>query len=495
MRRLLFITLFLLILAGSLWAWTTPVTVSANDAPDYNSTAQKNSLVVGPDGDLHFVYFLDAADDGYKEIYYKRYDGASWSDPVQLSFGSHNSHEPTLAVDGAGNLSVVWYDYRLNAPYTDFFWNRYDAATDSWLGEELLIDAPTGVGMYHPVIAAEDDGTLHLVWSDSRAGSGFEIYYATRENGSWSTETRLSHNNHAWSWDPALVLDDYGTLHLMWGDSVDDQEYDLYYMTRSNSGTWSAETEVFVGRMPRTAIWQDYLYVTYVVKDSAHEKYIVYYSRKLLSDSLDEWDIEKQRVSEDDATVSAQAEIATTDYLVQLVWCDGLKTGPDTWNNELHQVLINPSLADNGDVTTIGSTTGSHGRPTLTADPNTNMFYLIDQYSTTGATSDNDLYFQQCATPSPHSNDIAPPQIELSGAGYRASTDSIQLSLDMETAGSVEVAVYDLSGRRVGDIYSGNLSTGRHELNYDASRLVTGTYWVQATVGASSTSQPLVLVR
>jgi|GEM_PF-6867062 len=495
MRRLLFITLFLLILAGSLWAWTNPVLVSASTAPDYNSQAPKNSLVVGLDGKLHFVYCVDDSGDGYKEIYYKGYDGTTWSAPVQLSFGSHNSHEPTLAIDGSGNLSVVWYDYRLNYPYADFYWNRYDANSDAWVGEELLFKAPPGVEMYQPVIVAEDDGTLHLAWPDSRATTTgetvFEIYYATYENGSWSTETRLSHSNARWSIEAALILDDYGTLHLMWSDNRNygGENYDIYYMTRSGDGGWSDETELCIGKGPRLAIWRDYLYATYVVRDSAYEKFIVYYSRKLLSDPLNEWDIEKHRVSIDDTTVSAQSDIAISDYAVRIVWCDGLAA------NELHETWFNPLVAVDGEVTTIGPITGSHNNPTMAADSLTNMFYLIDQYSITGKTSDNDLYFQQCATPSTDADRSPSAQIDLSGAYYQSATDSIQLSFDLETIGTVEVAVYDLAGRRVGDVYSGSLSAGRHDLSWDAARLVTGTYWVQATMGADSTSQPLVLVR
>ncbi len=502
MRRLLFMTLFLLVLAGSLWAWTDPILVSASDAPDYNSLAPKNSLIVDPDGDLHFVYMPDEADDGYKEVCYKRYDGTTWSDPVQLSFGSHKSHEPTLAIDGSGNLTVVWYDYRLNYPYPDFYWNRYDASTDTWLGEELLFDAPLGVEMYQPVIVAEDDGTLHLAWSDSRAsttgGTVFEIYYSTFENGSWGTETRLSYSDARWSIGIALILDDYGTLHLMWGDNRNygGEDYDIYYMTRSSDGVWSDETELFIGRGPQLAIWRDYLYVTYGVNDSAYEKFVVYYSRKLLSDPLDEWDIVKHRVSLDDTTVSAQADIVASEYVIKIVWCDGLRVAlPDTWNNELHEVTFSPFVAEDGEVTTIGPITGSHGRPVMAVDQETNMFYLTDQYSTTGDTADNDLYFQQCFGPTTHADHSRTAQISLSGASYQPMTDSIQLALDLEMAGSVEVAVYDLAGRRVGDVHSGGLSTGRHELSWDASRLVTGTYWVQATVGSESTSQPLVLVR
>ena len=500
MRHLLYITLFLLVLVGSVWAWTEPITVSASNESDYNSTAQKNALVVGPGGELHFVYFVDEAGDGYKEVYYKHYDGTSWSAPVQLSFGSNASHEPALAMDGSGNLTVVWYDYRLSPPYADLYWNRYDASTDSWLGEELLFEAPAGVGMYHPIIAAEDDGTLHLAWSDNQAGTGFEIYYSIYENGSWCPSTRLSYSNSRWSWGPAMVIDDYGTLHLMWGDNrnygYDSRDYDIFYMTRSDCGVWSDETELFIGRGPRLAIWRDYLYVAYVVDDSANEKYIVYYSRKLLSDPLDEWDIVKHRISLDDTTVSAQADMVASDDVVRFVWCDGLKIAePDTWNNELHEVVFNPFFAEDGEVTTIGPITGSHGNPTMTVDRATDMFYLIDQYSTTGKSSDNDLYFQQCFGPASHVDYLRPVQISLSGASYQTTTDSIRLSLDLEIAGSVEVAVYDLSGRRVGDVHSGGLSAGRHELNWDASSLVTGTYWVQATLGGESTSQPLVLVR
>jgi hypothetical protein len=49
---------------------------------------------------------------------------------------------------------------------------------------------------------------------------------------------------------------------------------------------------------------------------------------------------------------------------------------------------------------------------------------------------------------------------------------------DIARATDTEIAVYDLLGRRVGEVFRGPLQPGRHEFRFDAARLSSGVYLV-----------------
>ncbi|MFH1680399.1 MAG: C39 family peptidase [Candidatus Eisenbacteria bacterium] len=88
--------------------------------------------------------------------------------------------------------------------------------------------------------AIEPDGTVHVVWADTRDGDS-EIYYAARAGDVWQAETRLT-NGAGVSDSPAIACDDSGRVHVAWTDTRDgDQE--IYYKYKDQSG-WSADERV-----------------------------------------------------------------------------------------------------------------------------------------------------------------------------------------------------------------------------------------------------------
>lgn len=75
---------------------------------------------------------------------------------------------------------------------------------------------------------------------------------------------------------------------------------------------------------------------------------------------------------------------------------------------------------------------------------------------------------------------------------FNAET-TIQYSLPEET--HVELAVYDILGRRVATLADERQEAGYHEVNFDASELSTGTYIYEIRAGEFSQSKQLLLVK
>lgn len=75
---------------------------------------------------------------------------------------------------------------------------------------------------------------------------------------------------------------------------------------------------------------------------------------------------------------------------------------------------------------------------------------------------------------------------------FNAET-TIQYSLPEDT--HVELAVYDILGRRVATLVDGRKEAGYHEVNFDASELSTGTYIYEIRAGEFTQAKQLLLVK
>jgi len=112
----------------------------------------------------------------------------------------------------------------------------------SWEEEQRLTVDPAGSNLAYTngrVVFVQEDGTVHLVWSDTRDGNG-EIYYRMR-TASWGPEVRLT-DEPALSEHPVITGTPGGDLHVAWVDSRSGVK-DIYYKSCSG-GVWSPDLRV-----------------------------------------------------------------------------------------------------------------------------------------------------------------------------------------------------------------------------------------------------------
>jgi len=87
------------------------------------------------------------------------------------------------------------------------------------------------------------------------------------------------------------------------------------------------------------------------------------------------------------------------------------------------------------------------------------------------------------------------PRIVLSAPWPCPVQDSARFNVELVEGGYVEVALYDVSGRRVDTLYDGYMAPGRNELKVWSGGLPSGVYLIQAQTEGGSATQRLVITR
>ena len=88
-----------------------------------------------------------------------------------------------------------------------------------------------------------------------------------------------------------------------------------------------------------------------------------------------------------------------------------------------------------------------------------------------------------------------PPRVTLCAPWPCPARDSASFEVELVEGGDVEVALYDVSGRRVETVYSGYMTAGRNELNLWAGALPPGVYLIQARAEGGAAVRRLVVAR
>ncbi len=149
------------------------------------------------------------------------------------------------------SLSENFDDFKINT----LNWSNATVISDGYNGTYWNNDYSTS-----PAIAVDDNGTIHVVWSDStngRWGSDTEIMYANYTIAiGWSNATVISDGyngtywNNDYSTSPVIAVDNNGTIYVVWADETNgtwgiDQE--IMYVSYIKGMGWSNATVISDG--------------------------------------------------------------------------------------------------------------------------------------------------------------------------------------------------------------------------------------------------------
>ena len=275
--------------AGQTWEISDGLGLLVED--DYNDTLV---LTVGANGRYYIVYG-DDDDDGRsinRNIYLARStDGQFWSEyQVNDESGKGAQREPTVALDPAGTVYVMWRDQRTVAGNSSYFarstnngqtWSAaspinegqadalaFDSAGTlyvAWLetssdnrglylasstdqgttfGEGVLINNQVGgTTASYPSLIVGTDNTLYVVWTDHLSGQNVYFAYSTDGGQSFST-VKVNDEASQVASRAVMGMDSSGALYVAWTDQR-QQSWDIYFARSTDGGqTWSADLKM-----------------------------------------------------------------------------------------------------------------------------------------------------------------------------------------------------------------------------------------------------------
>lgn len=190
-------------------------------------------------------------DYNYKNIYlnYSSDSGATWleedlildADPE----GDFISLAPQVVAKGTAAY-VAWYDNQ-NGAY-DIFLQSTTNGGKNWMSAPVRVDTDSEGAAYsaYPVIAADTDGNVVIVWEDSRDGKNDIYANASSDFGQsfQDSDTRLDGGEAAGgsdSFSPSVAMAGE-QVYVTWHDERNGDARDIYLNSSSNRGKdWASD--------------------------------------------------------------------------------------------------------------------------------------------------------------------------------------------------------------------------------------------------------------
>jgi len=174
------------------------------------------------------------------DLFYKSSsdNGLSWSNDTRLTT-SGNNYQPSVLQTSDGKIWVAWMA-DLTTTY-DIYYKVFNGST--WSNDTPLITDSSLDN--NPVLIQTQNGKIWIIWSSNRSGD-FEIYYKTFDGTTWSPDEPLTTDTKKDDTDPAIFQTVDGVIWVIWASSAFSPTAtdDLYYKTSSDNGsTWSATTQ------------------------------------------------------------------------------------------------------------------------------------------------------------------------------------------------------------------------------------------------------------
>jgi hypothetical protein len=206
--------------------WTDPICLFFDSG--------ESSLAIDTDGDIHVVgsggsYIND-------RIPYCKWDGVSWSTPVEISGIGIHSYWPDVSADQTGNPYVVWTVGANDREHQEVYYNTSGDGGISWQIAAQISGTP-GIGSFDPSVDIDATGRVHVVWVEQSGWTGqAALYYTNRTGHLWQPTERISEGIVG-----RIAASDDGSLHTAWSTATLDECSDVFYATSQANSPPSAD--------------------------------------------------------------------------------------------------------------------------------------------------------------------------------------------------------------------------------------------------------------
>lgn len=186
---------------------------------------------------------------GSGDIYYKTYNGASWSTETKLIHDSTDDINPAPLFTKNGTFWLFWTSGTNSSTYRIFYRTSLDGGS-LWSAKSILTN--TTYADRRPSVMQANDGKIWVVWYSQRAGNN-DIYCKVYDGQSWSDDYQLTFNS-ASDREGSIIQAQNGTIFVFWS-SFRTGGYEIFYKKSSSNGaSWSNETQLTT---TSTGVWDE----------------------------------------------------------------------------------------------------------------------------------------------------------------------------------------------------------------------------------------------
>jgi hypothetical protein len=461
--------------------WGDDQRLTYDAAGSYLPKPNARAIAVDGQGDIHVVW--SDLRNGNREIYYKFFDGDSWGPDRRITSADGYSTSPAIVVDSNNHPHVVWEDYR------DGNWEIYYKYHDGtyWSADERVNDASAYAR--YPSLAIDTDDNLHLAWQDDRAETPQYVYYKMRVGSTWLDEHIVDEDAHT-SGVPAIAVDGNGHVHIVWYQNTMYSELLLY--RKFDGYTWDSTYVITDSRDaygPTVAI-DDSNWVHVAWHDNRHDNYEIFYRR---CNGI-EWSAE-DRIT-DAAGVSSNASVAVDDSgYVHLVWSDD--------RDGEAQIYYSRNKGDGwGGQARLTNAPDQSARPSLALAPDGALHLIWRDYRD----GNYEIYYKTRIY-----GELASIEDRLVNSGlignlrvvpnpFTLSTgSSTRIDFNLGSKARPVISVYDVAGRLVRRIGAGAMEPGRQSIVWDGTatsggRVTQGIYFIEVSAAGHKASAKVIIL-
>ncbi|MFA5033349.1 MAG: T9SS type A sorting domain-containing protein [bacterium] len=171
---------------------------------------------------------------GNFEIYLKEFVAQTWQKEIKVTTSSTASIFPSICIDSAGVLHIVWQEEQQYGGYKIF----YTSYSNGSFGNTIPCVESPGEAISPSIVTKGNK--CWLAWADSRDG-GWEIYYKELVNGIWGEDIKLTDSSVNAS-NPSIAVDNNENLYALFWDTRDGVAKVYFKENISKKGT-PPETE------------------------------------------------------------------------------------------------------------------------------------------------------------------------------------------------------------------------------------------------------------
>lgn len=182
---------------------------------------RRPAVMQAADGKIWVVWHTRRT--GNSDLFYKVFDGLSWSDDKQLTYDLSSDWEPSIIQALDSKIWVFWSSFR-TGDYEIFYRTSTDNGA-SWSDDTRLTDSKTSWDEA-PSATQTRDGEISVVWQAAGSGKDYDLYHRTY-GSSWSDDIVLVEDSSEDQY-PSIFQAENKSLWVAWSSNRAD-DFDIFY--------------------------------------------------------------------------------------------------------------------------------------------------------------------------------------------------------------------------------------------------------------------------